>query len=105
MLFDGELTFKSVYGFSGSGGTGAPREITPRAGDQFTLSEEWIEADEDGNVVTNVYEGDTLTFSGQPFTVAAYDAYAGDYVLSIMVSDLFGNETSEYAEVTVTEAE
>jgi hypothetical protein len=103
MLFDGELTFKSVYGFSGSGGTGAPREITPRVGDQFTLYDEWIETDEDGNLVNNLYEGDTLTFGGQPFTVSAYDAYAGDYVLAITVSDLFGNEMSEYAAVTVTE--
>jgi hypothetical protein len=105
MLFDGALEFKSIFGFSGPDGTGAPREITPREGDQFTLLEEWIESDEDGNMVNNTYPGETLTFSGQPFTVTAYDAYAGDYVLAITVTDLFGNEVSEYAAVTVTEIE
>ena len=30
MSFDGALAFKSIYGFSGADGTGAPREITPR---------------------------------------------------------------------------
>jgi hypothetical protein len=103
MLFDGALEFKSIFGFSGPDGTGAPREITPQEGDQFTLYEEWIEEDEDGNMVTNFYPGETLTFSGQPFTVTAYEAYPGDYVLAITVSDLFGNEVSEYAAVTVTE--
>ncbi len=103
MRFDGALEFKSIYGFSGPDGTGAPRAITPRKGDQFTLFEEWIESDEEGNLVNNVYPGNTLTFGGKPFTVAAYDTYAGDYELAITVTDLFGNEVSEYATVTVTE--
>jgi len=103
MMFDGDLNLKSIFGFTGADGTGAPRAITPQKGDQFTPFEEWIEADEDGNMVTNQYAGDTLTFSGKPFTVTAYDALAGDYVLGITVTDLFGNETSEYANVTVTE--
>lgn len=103
MLFDGSLEFKSLFGFSGPDGTGAPRAITPQEGDQFTLYEEWIEEDEDGNMATNYYTGETLTFSGRPFVVTAYDAYPGEYVLAITVSDLFGNEVSEYAAVTVTE--
>lgn len=105
MLFDGDLKFKSIFGFSGPDGTGAPREITPQAGDQFTLYEEWIETDEDGNEVVNQYEGETLTFGDQPFIVTAYDALAGDYVLGITVTDLFGNEITEYASVNVTEPE
>lgn len=103
MYFDGTLEFKSIYGFSGQNGTGAPREITPAKGDTFTIYEEWIETDEDGNEVTNQYAGDTLTFNGKPFTVTAYDAYPGEYTLAITVSDLYGNTTSEYATVTVTE--
>jgi hypothetical protein len=103
MLFDDALEFKSIYGFSGANGTGAPRAITPKAGDQFTLFEQWVESDEDGNEVINEYLGDTLTFGGQPFTVTAYEAYPGEYVLAITVLDLAGNEISEYAAVTVTE--
>ncbi len=103
MTYDGNLEFVSVYGFTGNGGTGAPREITPQAGDQFTVYEEWIEADVDGSEIRNWYLGDTLTFNGEPFTVAAYDAYPGVYSVAITVQDLNGNEISEYATVMVTE--
>jgi hypothetical protein len=103
MRFDGALAFKSIYGFSGANGMGAPREITPKAGDQFTIYEQWIESDEEGNEVINEYLGDTLTFGGQPFTVTAYDALPGEYSVGISVVDLSGNAVAEYAAVTVTE--
>jgi hypothetical protein len=103
MLFDGALEFKSIFGFTGSGGVGAPRQITPRPGDQFTIYEQWIESDEEGYEVINQYPGDTLTFSDRPFTVTAYDAYPGEYSVAITVVDLNGNRISEYAAVTVTE--
>lgn len=103
MRFDGNLVFKNVYGFSGANGTGAPRQITPRPGDTFTILEQWIELDEDGNEVINEYPGDTLTFGEKPFEVIAYEGYPGDYSLSITVTDLNGNEVTEYANVTVTE--
>lgn len=103
MTFDGALNFTSIFGFSGPNGTGAPREITPNAGDTFTVYEEWIEADTDGNDVRNLYAGDTLTFNDTPFTITAYDAYPGEYSVAITVEDLNGNNISEYANVTVTE--
>ncbi len=103
MRFDGNLAFKSIYGFSGKEWAGAPREITPQQGDQFTVYETWIEADEDGNDVQNMYPGDTLTFGDQPLTVTAYDAYPGEYSVAITVEDLSGNTLSEYANVTVEE--
>ncbi len=103
MYYDGDLVYKRTIGFSGAGGTGAPRAITPRAGDTFTILEQWIEADEDGNEVTNEYPGETLTFQGTPFEVIAYEGYPGDYSLSITATDLNGNEVTEYAAVTVTE--
>ena len=103
MRFDGNLELKSIFGFSGDDWTGAPRQITPQAGDQFTIYETWIEADEDGNEVQNMYPGDTLTFGDQPFTVTAYDAYPGEYSVAITVEDLSGHTLSEYANVTVEE--
>lgn len=42
-----------------------------------TLLEKWIELDEEGNEVVDEYVGDTLTFSGTPFEVIAYEAYSG----------------------------
>ena len=103
MRFSGDLVFKSVYGFSGANGAGAPREITPKPGDTFTILEQWIESDEDGYEVINEYPGDTLTFGDKPFEVIAYEGYPGEYSLSITVTDLNGNEVTEYANVTVTE--
>ena len=103
MYFDGALEFKSIFGFSAANGAGAPREFTPQQGDQFTIYEEWVETDDDGNEVNNQYLGDTLTFSGQPFTVTAYAAYPGEYSVAITVEDLNGNTMSEYANVPVTE--
>jgi hypothetical protein len=103
MRFDGNLVFKSIYGFSGAGGVGAPREITPKSGDTFTIFEKWIELDEDGNEVVNEYLGDTLTFQGKPLEVIAYEGYPGDYSLAITVTDLNGGSVTEYANVTVTE--
>ena len=103
--FNGNLEFNSIFGFSGVNGYGAPRAITPNVGDTFTLLEKWIELDEEGNEVVNEYVGDTLTFSGTPFEVIAYEAYAGEYSLGITVTDLAGGQISEYASVIVEEAE
>lgn len=103
MYFDGNLAYKRIVGFSGENGTGAPRAITPRAGDTFTILEQWIETDEDGNEVINEYLGETLTFQGIPFEVIAYEGYPGDYSLAITVTDLNGSEVTEYAAITVTE--
>ena len=103
MRFNGDLVLKSIYGFTGANGAGAPRQITPKPGDTFTILEQWIELDEDGNEVINEYLGDTLTFGDKPFEVIPYEGYPGDYSLSITVTDLNGNEVTEYANVTVTE--
>ncbi len=103
MRFNGNMEFKNIFGFSSDDWTGAPRQITPQKGDQFTIYETWVEQDEDGNEVQNMYPGDTLTFGDQPFTVTAYDAYPGEYSVAITVEDLNGNTVSEYANVTVEE--
>ena len=44
------------------------------------------------------YEGGTMTFGEQPFTIVRYDAPAGDYVIGMGVEDLDGSLTWEYAE-------
>ena len=45
---DGVL--RQVFGFTGEGGTGAPREIIPQAGDTFTVLENWMDLDQQGQV-------------------------------------------------------
>lgn len=101
--FDGDLNFKAIFGFQNLDGSGAPREIVPRKGDQFTILEQWYTLDDAGEWVISEQPGDTLTFAGQPFTVTAYESYAGEYSLGIIVEDLLGNTTAEYTTVQVVE--
>ncbi|MFO7634971.1 MAG: clostripain-related cysteine peptidase, partial [Caldilinea sp.] len=103
MKFNGALKYTSLLTFTGAGGTGAPRAITPRKGDSFTILQQWYELDEDGEWVVNEYPGETLTFGGKPFTVTAYESYPGEYSLGIIVTDLLDNSVAEYAAVYVTE--
>jgi hypothetical protein len=103
MKFDGNLEYKSLLTFTGDDGTGAPRALTPREGDTFTILEQWYELDEEGEWITTEYLGDTLTFSGSPFVVTAYDSYPGEYSLGITVSDVLDNSLTEYATVYVVE--
>ena len=101
LLFqDGVL--RQVFGFTGTEGTGAPREIIPETGDTFTVLERWIDLDTNGNVVQNTtQEGGILTFSDQPITWESLDAAAGDYIVGFVVTDLDGNAYQAFSEVTV----
>jgi hypothetical protein len=101
--FDGNGQMLSVFGFEGEGGTGAPHEITPQPGDTFTIYEEWLEFENnpDGEFVD--YIGGTMTFGDQAFFWQPYYAYAGTYLLGIVVTDLNGNAYSEFVQVIVTE--
>lgn len=103
MKFDGELEYKSLLTFRDANETGAPRAITPRKGDTFTIIEQWYELDDNGEWVSGDYLGDTLTFRGKPFSVTAYDSYPGEYSLGIIVTDLLDNNVAEYATVYVVE--
>ena len=93
---------RQVFGFTGDGETGAPREIIPQAGDTFTIAETWMDLDESGQVVKNAtQEGGTLTFGAEPFTWKELDAAAGDYIVGFIVEDLDGNAQEVYTQVTV----
>ena len=104
--FSGDGSMLSVWGFSGAGdgsSAGTWHEITPRPGDTFTISDEYLEftANPDGEFVA--YNGGVMTFGNTPFTMVRYPAAAGSYLLGIGVEDLDGNLAWEFAEVTVTE--
>lgn len=93
---------QQVFGFTGDGATGAPREIVVTAGDAFTVLETWMDLDANGRVVrVATQEGQTLTFGDQPFEWRELDAAAGEYVVGFIVEDLDGNRTQSYAQVTV----
>jgi hypothetical protein len=99
-LTNGILT--QVYGFTGQNGTGAPREITPQAGDTFTILEKWMDLDAQGNVVQEATQaGETLTFGDRMFTWKEMDAAPGQYLVGFIVSDLDGAKTEVFTPVTV----
>ena len=69
---------QQVFGFSGEGSTGAPREIIPQTGDSFTILQQWMDLDAQGNVVETVWqEAETLTFGTQMFYWEQLYAAAG----------------------------
>jgi len=99
-FMNGEL--RQVYGFEGSDETGAPREILPSEGDTFTVLETWLDLDDSGKVKETVrQDGETLTFGGETIRWVELDAAAGSYVVGFIVSDLDGNQTAAYSQITV----
>jgi hypothetical protein len=103
--FSGSGNMLSVWGFGGSGGgsgVGTWHEITPQPGDTFTITDEYLEFDQDPDGRFADYDGGVMTFGEKPFTMLPYSAFAGEYVLGIGVEDLDGNVTWEFAEVVVT---
>ncbi len=106
MDFSGNGSMLTVWGVGSaekSGGAGTWHEITPRAGDTFTITDEYLEFDEDPDGTFVDYLGGTMTFGANPLSMVPYFAYTGDYALGIGVEDLDGNIVWEFTEVTVTE--
>jgi hypothetical protein len=90
-----------VFGVTGNNDTGAPREITPQAGDTFTLLEKWYDQSSSSGITETYLEGKTLTFGSQPFKWQQLYAAAGDYMIGFIIEDLDGNQHPVYTQVTV----
>lgn len=104
IYFDGKGQMINMYGFKGTTGIGAPYEIKPAIGDQFTIQEDWIQNDpETGEPQIYHYNGGTITFSKTKLEWYDYDAPPGDYVLGYIAVDFDGNIAEEYIEVVVSE--
>lgn len=102
--FDGNFEMKSFWVFTGEDGTGAPREATLEEGDTFTVYQLWQEENADTQEWELVYYyGDVLTYSGQTFTVVAYEAFPGTYEVGIAAQDYDGNYTESFTNITVPE--
>jgi hypothetical protein len=103
MYFDSDGIMMSIFGFTGEEGFGAPHAITPRIGDQFVITESWLDFADTPEGEWNEYEGGTLTFGEEPFTWEVYYGFEGEYSVGILVEDLDGNIYSAFVEITVTE--
>jgi hypothetical protein len=101
-LYFSDGVLQQVFGYTGEGGTGAPREIIPNAGDSFTVLDRWLDLNERGAVEQIVtLPGGTLTFGDETFSWEALDAAAGQYVVGFIVQDLDGNAYESFEVVTV----
>jgi len=90
-----------VVGMTGTNEAGAPREITPKSGDTFTLLEKWLENTSGGGAQIVFQQGKTLTFGTSPFKWEQLFAAQGDYVLGFIIEDLDGNQYPVYTQITV----
>lgn len=100
-LYFRDKVLRQVFGFTNDV-SGAPREITARPGDTFTVIEKWIDLDTRGQAVRiTTQQGETLTFGNQPFTWKDLDAAAGEYLVGFTVEDLDGNPKRVFEHVTV----
>jgi len=94
---------RQAYGFTGESQASAPREITPAAGDRFTVLEQWLDLDGSGQVTgTTTEEGETLTFGNEMLTMKTLDAAAGEYVVGFVVEDLDGQRQQAFTRISVT---
>ncbi len=93
---------RQAFGFTGESEASAPREIIPKAGDEFTVLERWLDLDSSGQVSGDAFqEGKTLTFGQRMFTWKTLDAAAGDYAVGFVVEDLDGNQQQALTRITV----
>ncbi|MDD4986542.1 MAG: clostripain-related cysteine peptidase, partial [Dehalococcoidales bacterium] len=93
---------RQVFGFTGESEAGAPREITPSAGDTFTVLETWLDLDQSGEVLdTASQQGSTLTFGSGMFTWETFDAAVGEYAVGFVVEDLDGNQQQAITRINV----
>ncbi len=104
LLFqDGELV--QVLGFSGgtNEAIGAPRQIFPKAGDQFTVLERGDDLNLEGDAAREAFSraGGVLTFGDQPFVVEEIPAPSGNYVVGFIAEDLDGQTYEEYESIFV----
>jgi hypothetical protein len=98
-----DFELRNIIGYFGNAGEiRSPSEIIPKPGDQFMVWEEgWTI---DGNGIPRMVgyrEGYSLTFNDQSVFVGKLHPVSGEYQVGIMVEDMDGNRTWQFAPVTV----
>lgn len=99
LMRNGELV--QVLGYTGTGDSGAMREVTPKDGDTFQILEQWIRNTPEDEVEFYTKEGRTLTFGEEDFIWQIQNATKGDYVVGFIAEDFDGNKYEEYVAVTL----
>ena len=103
MIFDSEGNMLRVLGFANKELSGAPREITPKDGDKFTILKEWARWSKvkQGTLEFVDSSGGTLTFSTKKFHWVPVLADPSPYHVGFLVEDLDGNRYGQFTVITV----
>ncbi|MDI9548762.1 MAG: clostripain-related cysteine peptidase [Chloroflexota bacterium] len=100
---DGELA--QVFGFAGAGGlaagAGAPRQIKPQRGDQFTVFDQGYNLAEDVEDARYLAPSGVLTFGEDSFFIEETPAPSGNYVVGVIAEDLDGVQVEAYESLFV----
>lgn len=79
-----------------------PRERIPVPGDQFMMLDTWWTVGQNGEIEDSYQEGNVLSFSDEPlYTVSKGDADPGEYAIGIMVEDMDGFLTYQFAPIEI----
>lgn len=101
LLFKDERLYKVLI-FVGSDEVGAPYEVSPNVGDSFSPSRRWMDLDSNGNVIGTSYDqADSFSFSGGLVSLGSQFLPSADYLVGILVSDMDGNVTPVYTQISV----
>ncbi|MBP7213566.1 MAG: hypothetical protein KBA03_04975, partial [Anaerolineaceae bacterium] len=101
LLFKDERLYKVLI-FVGGDGVGAPYEVTPNVGDNFSPSRRWMDLDSSGNVSGTSYDqNESFSFSGGLVSLGSQFLPSADYLVGILVSDMDGNITPVYTQISV----
>ena len=104
LFFGHDGALRQVIGFTGQGGSGAPGEISPEPGDEFTILNQWVKWSKikEGIIEIVEKEGGTLMFRDEDFTYKGVYAEPLTYYIGFAVEDLDGNRYGQFTTVTVT---
>ena len=100
LIYHGEM--KNVLVFQGQDYSGAPFDIFPNPGDQFTITEEWVNISTNPNGEFIGQDGGTFSFGEGRLTMVPYYAFPGKYIIGFGARDLDGNQTYQFTEVEVS---
>ena len=94
-------TLEHIWAFDkGDADNPRPRELKPRAGDTFTADILAYQANGD-DFEENTIAGEPIELGDQPLIAFADAAPSGDYVIGLMVENIAGDISEQYADVTV----
>ena len=97
----GRGTLQHIWAFdTGGSANPRPRELKPRAGDTFTPTIASFSTQNHDD--QRISDGKAITFGTAPLVAFEAMVPSGNYTLGLMVEDIAGEVTAQYADVTVT---